>query len=81
LSCCADDASGTAFAETQKSASKSWGLNMTFRTVADYLNVMYHKVVPVLEIQMLLRREIDTLYVPFFFGNFAVLDCFIYDLK
>jgi hypothetical protein len=47
-------------------ASKSWGLNMPFWIVADYLNVMYHKVVSVFEIQMLLRREIDTLYLPFF---------------
>jgi hypothetical protein len=62
-------------------ASKSRGLSMTFCIVADYLNVMYRKVGPVLEIRVLLRREIDTLYLPFLFGDFAVLDCFIYDLK
>lgn len=54
---------------------------MTFRIAADYLNVMYHKVVSVFEIQVLLRREIVTLYLPFLFGDVAVLDCFIYDFK
>lgn len=62
-------------------ASESWGINMTFCIVADYLNVMYHTVVPVFEIQVLLRREIDTLYLSFLFGDVAVLDCFIYDFK
>jgi hypothetical protein len=47
-------------------ASKSWGLTMTFCKVADCLNVMYLNVVPVLEIQGLLSRETDALYLPFF---------------
>lgn len=42
-------------------ASKSLGLNVTFCKVADYLNVVYHKVVPVMGVQGLLRREIDML--------------------
>jgi hypothetical protein len=42
-------------------ASESLGLNTTFCKVADYLKVVYHKVVPVMGIQGLLRREIDTL--------------------
>jgi len=54
---------------------------MTFCAVADYLNVMYHKVVPVSEIQVLLRREIVTLYLPFLFGDVAVLDCVICDFN
>jgi hypothetical protein len=62
-------------------ASKSWGLNMTFCKVSDYLNMMCYEVVPLLIIQGIWRREIDIPYLPFLFGDTAALDRFTYDFE